>query len=112
MITSISSLSVQQLRKAAKLKEKIQSLEKELGKILGASTAPVAQAVPAKKRKLSAAGRAAIRAAVKARWAKQKGLKSPAKPAPKTRSKMSASARARISAAMKARWAKVKAKKK
>jgi len=112
MSTSLNGLSVQQLRKAATLKEKIQSLEKELGKILGASAEPVAQAVPAKKRKMSAAGRAAISAAVKARWAKQKGLKAPTKSAPKTRSKMSASARARISAAMKARWAKVKAKKK
>ena len=112
MSTSLSSLSIQQLRKAATLKEKIQLLEKELGKILGAATQLVASVVPKKKRKLSAAGRAAIRAAVKARWARQKGQKVSAKPAPKSKGKMSAAAKARISAAMKARWAKVKAKKK
>jgi hypothetical protein len=57
---------------------------------------------------MSAAGRAAVAAAQKARWAKikraKKVLKTPAK-----RRKMSAAARAKIAAAAKARWAKVKA---
>jgi hypothetical protein len=75
MSTSLSSLSPQQLRKAATLKEKIQSLEKKLGQILGSPTKPVAQAVPKKRRKMSAAGRARIIAAQKARWAKIKGKK-------------------------------------
>lgn len=112
MSTSLSSLSPQQLRRAAALKEKIQSLEKKIHQLLGSSTKPVAQAVPKKKRRMSAAGRAKISAAAKARWAKIKGEKLSVKPARKARRKMSAAGRARISAAAKARWAKIRAKKK
>jgi hypothetical protein len=57
---------------------------------------------------MSAAGRAAIRAAQKARWAKIKGTTASAKPAKKARRKMSAAGRAAMSAAAKARWAKAK----
>jgi len=107
----LSSLSVQQLRKAATLKEKIQSLEKEIGRLLGSSTKPVAQVVPKKKRKMSAAGRAKISAAAKARWAKVKGEKLSVKPARKARRKMSAAAKAKLSAKMKMIWARRMAKK-
>ena len=58
---------------------------------------------------MSAAGRASIAAAQKARWAKVKGKKSSAKPVKKAKRKMSAAARAKISAAAKKRWAKAKA---
>jgi hypothetical protein len=58
---------------------------------------------------MSAAGRARIGAAAKARWAKLRGAKASVKPAKKARRKMSAAAKARISAIAKARWAKVKA---
>ena len=68
----ITTLSASQLYRAAALKEKIQSLEKELHQLLGSSAKIVAQAVPKRKRKLSAAGRAKISAAVEARWAKVK----------------------------------------
>ena len=54
------------------------------------------------RRKMSAAGRARIAAAQKARWAKVKGTK---------KRTMSAAARKKIAAAQKARWAKVKAAK-
>ena len=56
---------------------------------------------------MSAAGRARIIAAQKARWAKVKA----GKPAPKAKGKrkMSAAARAKIAAAARARWAKAKA---
>jgi hypothetical protein len=73
MSASIASLSAQQLRRAADIKDKIQSLEKELEQILGSSTKPVAAVAPKKRRKMSAAGRARISAAAKARWAKFKG---------------------------------------
>jgi hypothetical protein len=72
MSASIASLSAQQLRRAADIKDKIQSLEKELEQILGSSIKPAATAAPKKKRKMSAAGRARISAAAKARWAKVK----------------------------------------
>jgi hypothetical protein len=71
----IINLSAQQLRRAAAIKEQIQSLENELGRILGSSTKPVAVAAPKKRRKMSAAGRAKISAAAKARWAKVKAAK-------------------------------------
>lgn len=67
--------SAQQLRRAADIKDKIQSLAKELEQILGSSTKPVSIGVPKKRRKMSAAGRARIAAAAKARWAKVKAAK-------------------------------------
>jgi hypothetical protein len=111
MSTLLSNLSVQQLRKAVTLKEKIQSLEKELGQLLGSSTNPAADAVPKKKWKMSKAARARISAAAKARWAKLKGPQASVKPARKARGKMSAAAKAKLSAKMKIAWARRKARK-
>ena len=105
------NLSSQQLRSAAALKEKIQSLEKKLGQLLGSSAQSVAQAAPKRKFKMSAAGRAKISAAAKARWAKVKGRKLSVKSAPKARRKMNPAVKARLSAKMKAIWAKRKAAK-
>ena len=90
MSSSIANLSAQQLRRAANIKDKIQSLENELGRILGASTKSSNAVAPKKKRKMSAAGRAKIAAAARARWAKVKGQKPAAKPVKKARRKMSA----------------------
>ena len=75
MSAFIASLSAKQLRRAADIKDKIQSLEKELEQILGSSIKPATPATPKKRRKMSAAGRARISAAAKARWAKIKGAK-------------------------------------
>ncbi|HSI12843.1 MAG TPA: hypothetical protein VK961_12410 [Chthoniobacter sp.] len=70
-----------------------------------------------KPRKMSAAGRARIAAAQKARWAKVKGTKSPApvevpqekvSTKRKKKRKLSPESRARIVAAVKARWEKAK----
>jgi hypothetical protein len=65
-------------------------------------------------RRISAAGRARIAAAQKARWAKIKGRASaPAKVVPiRAKRTMSAAARRKIAAAQRARWARVKAGKK
>ena len=106
------NLTPKQLRQAANLKEKIVALEKELNQLFGSTAKPVASPAPKKRRKMSAAGRAKIAAAAKARWAKVKGQKTAAKPVKKARRKMSAVARAKISAAAKARWAKYRAGKK
>lgn len=63
-----------QLRKAADIQEKIQSLQEELGQLLSASGPGENTATePPKKYKFSAAARARMRAAQKARWAKIKG---------------------------------------
>jgi hypothetical protein len=65
---------------------------------------------PRRRAKLSAQGLANIRAAQRARWAKQgSGTLGSSKSAPKRT--MSRAARARIAAAQRARWAKVKARK-
>jgi hypothetical protein len=75
MSSSIANLSAQQLRHAANLKDKIQLLQNELEKIVGSSSKPAAPIASKKKSKMSAAGRARIAAAQKARWAKIKAAK-------------------------------------
>jgi hypothetical protein len=133
------TMTPQQLRKAADLQEEIQSLQEELGQILGGESTTPAQATEALKTyKFSAAARAKMRAAQKARWAKIKGTAPEAEPAPEPKKKLSAQAianiragvakrmaaqgkaaqkpkiqrsaawRAAVSAAAKARWAKAK----
>lgn len=108
MMTKLQNLTVEQLRRVISLKEQIEGLEAELAGLVG-DGAPRRGRPPGagKGRKMSAAGRAAIRAAVKARWAKYRG--ETGETAPKKRRKMSAAGRAAIAAAAKARWAKVKA---
>ena len=106
-------LSARQLRQAADLQDKIESLQSELASLLGGTpevAAVEATAAPRKRRTLSAAARARIAAAQKARWAKQRGEK-PAKAtvAVKPKRKMSAAARKRMAESAKARWAKAKA---
>ena len=103
---NLLSLTPKQLRRAADLKEKIEALNTELASILGSPASVSAK--PTKKRGMSAAGRAAVAAAQKARWAKIKATK-PAAKAPAKKRKMSAAGRAKISAAAKARWAKARA---
>jgi hypothetical protein len=128
-MSSVNQLTVQQLRQAANLKEQIESLEKQLSQLLGSTqksaAAPVAaKDAPKKKGGMSAAGKAKIVAAQKARWAKVKAAKAAVKPTAtatkvaviakpvKKKFTMSAAAKAKISVAAKARWAKVKAAKK
>jgi hypothetical protein len=90
----MNNLSADQLRRAASIKDEIESLEGELSKILGGvvgsgkkrmgrppktggdvdryKAARGTESGGKKKRKMSAAGRAKIAAAAKARWAKVK----------------------------------------
>jgi hypothetical protein len=99
---TLTNLTPKQLRQAADLKERIEALQQKLDGLLGASAA--ARAVP-KRKKISAAGIARIRAAQKARWAAIKKSKG----APRPKRKVSAAGRARLAALARARWAKVKA---
>src|SRR3954463_13448986 len=112
----LTNLSPAQLRKAADLKERIESLTDELGKILdgGSSSAPAPSFIRGGPRQMSAAGRARIGAAARARWAKVRAAKggNTAKVASTKgpgRRTMSPAGRARIAAAARARWAKAKA---
>lgn len=106
----ILNLTAKQLRQAAAIQERIQSLQAQLSQILGGANSGASAAAPfiAGKRNLSAAGRARISAAAKARWAKLRGS-APAQTASKPKRHVSEAARARLAALARARWRKVKA---
>lgn len=103
-MNEITNLSSGQLRRIADLKEKIDSLQHELSRLLGGAASG-----RRKKSGMSAAGRARIAAAQRARWAKFHGAGKSAKTAGKPKRKMSAAAKAKIAVAARARWAKAKA---
>lgn len=63
------------LQRAVTLKKKIEKLQVQLARLLGDDTAPAANQAAPKRRKMSAAGRARIAAAAKARWAKFRAAK-------------------------------------
>jgi hypothetical protein len=124
-LMNMTNFTPTQLRTAADLQEKIAQLQSELAAILGSEVEATPVAKPAKiKGGMSAAGRARIAAAQKARWAKVNAAKGKTiaekviqavktvivKPA-KKKFTMSAAGRAKIAAVQKARWAKIKAEK-
>ncbi|HWY29989.1 MAG TPA: hypothetical protein VNX46_04505 [Candidatus Acidoferrum sp.] len=104
------SITSAQLKRAADIKDKIAELKKHLSAILGSAPAQASKAVavPAKRSKMSAAARAKIGAAQRARWAKVKGVNHATK-TPVKKFKRSAAVKAKLSALAKARWARVKA---
>ena len=104
---NITTFSPAQLRRAADIQEKLQSLRDELNEILGGEVSTPAQTTEApKKRKVSAAGRARMRAAQLARWAKIKGTAPSTEPALKPRKrKLSAEGLANIRAGVAKRMA-------
>ena len=100
------NITPKQLRKAADIKERIDALQDELNEILGGEVPTPAKATEApKKYKFSAASRAKMRAAQKARWAAIKGTAPSAGPEPKKKRKMSAEGLANIRAGVAKRWA-------
>ncbi|MBI5821374.1 MAG: hypothetical protein HZA88_20595 [Verrucomicrobia bacterium] len=111
---NLTTLTSSDLAKITTLLKKKEALLERIGKVDAKLSAfesgEPAAAVVAKKRGMSAAGRAAIARAQKARWAKLKGKKA-VKPVAKKKHKMSAAGRAAIAAAAKARWARVRAEK-
>jgi hypothetical protein len=122
-INPLLSLSPSQLRRAAELKERIESLNDELAGILSGTQSDGTSDTPQTRgrggrRKMSAAGRARIAAAVKARWARIRAEKGGADASAsngsdnvKPKRTMSPAARKKIAAAARARWARVKAAK-
>lgn len=112
--------SIEQLKRAIEIEERIAELQEELRSIFqGVKSGPVitgsgSQKEDARRGRRSAATRAKMAAAQKARWAKKNG---PAEPgaagvAPKkakAKRVLSAEARAKIAAAQKKRWAAAKA---
>jgi hypothetical protein len=114
MLTSpLSRLSSQQLHRAAALRERIEALEQELIRVLGVSAEPTSAQAPTPvaetaKKRFSAATRAKMAAAMKARWAARKAATAPAS-VKKVKKVFSAAARAKLAAATKARWKNIKA---
>src|SRR5258705_7988601 len=112
--SSLTKISALDLRRAADIKDRIESLESELNNILalgGGVSSPTPKRSTGSG--ISAAGLARIRAAQKVRWARFHATKGKAKgkapaSAPKRRT-MSPAARAKIAAAARARWRKAKA---
>ena len=111
---NIIDLTVNQLKRAAAIKEQIENLNKELRGILGAPGNT--RAAPKKKRTMSSATKKQIAAAQKARWVNLRRA-NPAtqslKPAAKAKKKtVSRATKAKLSAKLKAYWAAKKAGKK
>jgi uncharacterized membrane protein len=109
-----SFLSIDQLKRALAIEEKIQALREELASIFAETKTPTpsSEATPQatsstdrRTGKRSAATRAKMAAAQRARWAKTKGPSLDSSPRAKRKWTMSAEARAKISAAQKRRWA-------
>ena len=127
---NISDLSAAQLSQAANIKAQIEKLQADLASVLGTDAppaaapatvvapAPVIAAVVSKKDTMSAEGRARVKAAQIARWAKIKAVNTTPTPAVTTKpttpkqSAMTLAAKALLSAKLKAYWAKRKAAKK
>ena len=135
MSHSILDIPIATLEKVIAIRKQIESLKATEQQILGGSApvvtlvakrrgrppksvaSPAPAAVPVvevkKKRTFSAASKAKMAAAQKARWAKKNAAStSPAESVTKARKKrktMSPEARAKIAAAQRARWAKQKA---
>jgi hypothetical protein len=102
-MNALTSLTPGQLRKAADIQERILLLKEQLTDLLGAP-ADTGSPPPTKKRTMSAAGRARIAAATKARWAKFRATRQQATGSKKVKRKMSPGAKAKLSKIAKARW--------
>ena len=95
-------ISVEALQEAISIRRQIDALENRLSSILGGSS-PGPSTHGGGRRHMSAATRAKLAAAAKARWARQKaGIKTTA---PKKKGGITAAGRKRLSQLMKARWA-------
>jgi hypothetical protein len=101
-MNSLINVSASQLRRAASIKERIETLGHELDRILGSAN-QLTIGASGERRKISAKGIANIRRAQQARWAGRGSSK------PRKGWKMDPAARARLSAIAKARWRAAKA---
>lgn len=123
-MSNFQNLSVEQLRKAVSIKEEIERLQAQLDALAGGSMPATGRRLgrppgrPAGRRMMSAAAKARIAAAQRARWAKLKGTNSDSttsiattggKGRGRKKRVVDAATRARLAAVAKARWAKVKA---
>lgn len=110
-MNTLTNLSIKQLKQAIKIKNRIETLQKSLIRILAVTTEDLSLKTLRKQRKMSATARKKISVAAKARWARVRGKRRPSKTT-KTKRKISAVGITSIRVAQKARWAKIKAQKK
>jgi hypothetical protein len=110
----IHDLTVNQLKGAVAIKDQIEKLNKELGRLLGKPSN--SGTAPNRRRTMSAAVKRKIAAAQKARWAGLRRAKSVTRsggPAAKAKKKtVSRATRAKLRAKLKAYWAARRAGKK
>ena len=71
----LANVPLQQLKQAVTIREKIETLEKELSRIIGGQPSTAKAGASPRKRKMSAAAIAKISAAAKARWARFRAKK-------------------------------------
>ena len=111
-MTNLTNLTTNQFRRMLALKEQIQALQSQFDAISkgGDKTFVPSARAPGTKRRMSAAGRAAIKEAQRVRWAKVRGNGASAKQAKAKKGRRhSPATRARLAAAARARWTKAKA---
>jgi len=114
-MSNIKDLTVAQLKQAVEIREQIEALQAQLASIGGGARlgrppgSGKIKPIKTGKRHMSAAGRAAIAAAARARWAKYRGKAAPKKASAAKSKRFNDAARAKLSAVAKARWAKAKA---
>jgi hypothetical protein len=106
MNSLLDALSAEDLRRAAEIKERIDSLQNELAQILGSDSVKASRRART-TRKMSVAARARIAAGARARWAKVRGTRTSL--AKRGKSKRSPAVRARLAAIARERWKKAKA---
>jgi hypothetical protein len=111
-MTNLANLTTSQLHSIISIKEQIETLQGQIASIVsGGGEVPslAAEEAPRKGRR-SAAVRAKMAAAQRARWAKIKGNSVAPEPAKAKKDRRSSPAtRAKLAAAAKARWAKARA---
>jgi hypothetical protein len=108
-MTNLQHITVKQLRKVVAIKERIEKLEAKLAASTGGDESAAEPVVRRRRRKMSAAAKARIGAAQRARWARVKGRAGAPEKKAKGKRKVSPATKARLAAIAKARWARVKA---
>jgi len=103
---NINDLSTDQIRRIIAIKKKIEKLQSKIDSIAGDGGMP--SPFTKKKRRMYRAGRAAVAAAARKRWAKIRGKGAKKSKPAKKRKKFSAAARAKLAASARARWVEAK----
>lgn len=100
-------LSLRNLEEAVSIRRQIDNLERRLNTLVGSSGGRAAATTGRRRRRrrMSAATRAKLSAAARARWARQRGGGRGGRGTRRRRSGITAAGRRRLSQLMKARWA-------